>query len=49
MTIQKLMSQGVGGDLLPVAAIDISAGEPALQVVQDESIAKVNGSVIRYR
>ena len=49
MAIQKLMSQGVGGDLLPVAAIDISAGEPALQVMQDEAIAQVNGSVVRHR
>ena len=42
----RAVSQDVRRDLLPVAAIHIPAGEPALQVMQDQAITQVDGGMV---
>lgn len=48
-TQQRLMSQGQPVAFQPVPAVDIPATEAAVQVLQDEAVAEVDGGMVWHR
>jgi hypothetical protein len=43
------MPEDVCCNFLPIAAVDIAAGETPLQVMKDQPVSEIDRCVIRYR